>query len=62
MKSSAKNNGSLPPAPEYCTAAQSPVPTSPFSKTSCTEMASPGTLTSLNPSVNASPTYKNPSL
>ena len=41
MKSSAKNSGSRPPAPEYCTAAQSPKAIWPSSRTSITEMDSP---------------------
>ena len=55
IKSFARNKGSLPPAPEYWTAAQSPWATCPSSRISKTEIASPACLIDLNPGVTGVP-------
>ena len=55
IKSLARNRGSLPPAPEYWTAAQSPKATCPSSSINWTDIDSPDCLIVSNPGVTVSP-------
>lgn len=50
-----QNSGSRPPAPEYCTAAQSPTATAPFSRISWTDTHSPAWRTEVKPGVTGAP-------
>ncbi len=54
-------SGSRPPAPEYCTAAQSPTAVCPSSRTSTTDKLRPASRTRRKPFVTGAPSYTAPS-